>query len=51
MRDTLSVMAGWRLTRGNYTFPNEQRLFDMYVRATAQWQPKSSKEYVPAVDA
>ncbi|MFT7678393.1 MAG: hypothetical protein ACI8QC_002383 [Planctomycetota bacterium] len=32
-------MAGHRLKRGSYTFPVEQKLFDLYVRATGQTQP------------
>lgn len=31
--------AGWRLKSGNYKFPIEQKLFDMYVRMTGQTQP------------
>ncbi|MFT5291261.1 MAG: anaerobic magnesium-protoporphyrin IX monomethyl ester cyclase [Planctomycetota bacterium] len=39
MRKLLSKMAGHRLKRGSYTFPVEQKLFDLYVRATGQTQP------------
>ena len=38
MRDLLSKAAGWRLKRGNYGFPIEQKIFDLYVRATGQAQ-------------
>jgi hypothetical protein len=51
MRDSLSVIAGWRLKRGEYRFPIEQKVFDMWVKATGQVQPRSSADYVPAVDA
>jgi radical SAM superfamily enzyme YgiQ (UPF0313 family) len=50
MRDLLSKFAGWRLKTGKYGFPIEQKVFDLYVRATGQTQP-GSKDYVPAVDA
>ena len=50
MRDLLSKAAGWRLKRGKYRFPIEQKLFDVYVRATGQMQP-GAKDYTPAVDA
>ena len=39
MRKLLSKMAGKRLQKGTYTFPVEQKLFDLYVRATGQTQP------------
>ena len=39
MRQTLSKIAGWRLSKGTYQFPIEQKLFDLYVRATGQTQP------------
>ena len=46
LRRSLSKMAGWRLQRGNYTFPIEQKLFDLYVRSTGQAQPgDNSQEY------
>ncbi|MCP3918195.1 MAG: B12-binding domain-containing radical SAM protein [bacterium] len=46
MRRGLSKMAGWRLQRSNYTFPIEQKLFDLYVRTTGQTQPgDNSEEY------
>ncbi len=50
MRDTLSRIAGWRLKTGRYKFPVEQKLFDLYVRATGQMQPASA-DYVAAIDA
>ena len=50
MRDALSKAAGWRLKHGRYGFPIEQKLFDVYVRATGQLQP-GAKDYTPAVDA
>ena len=50
MRDALSKLAGWRLKTGRYKFPVEQKLFDIYVRATGQMQA-SSRDYTPAVDA
>ena len=50
MRDTLSKIAGWRLKTGRYKFPVEQKLFDIYVRATGQTQAAAT-DYVPAVDA
>ena len=48
--DLLSKIAGWRLSKGQYSFPIEQKLFDVYVKATGQIQP-GAKDYVPAVDA
>jgi radical SAM superfamily enzyme YgiQ (UPF0313 family) len=50
MRDLLSRVAGWRLKTNRYGFPIEQKLFDLYVKATGQIQP-GAKDYVPAVDA
>jgi radical SAM superfamily enzyme YgiQ (UPF0313 family) len=50
MRDFLSWMAGWRLKTGRYRLPVEQKLFDLYVRATGQTQP-GAEDYVPAIDA
>jgi anaerobic magnesium-protoporphyrin IX monomethyl ester cyclase len=50
MRDLLSRIAGWRLSKNKYGFPLEQKLFDLYVKATGQIQP-GAKDYVPAVDA
>jgi len=38
MRQLLSKFAGWRLSKGSYGFPIEQKLFDLYVRATGQTQ-------------
>jgi radical SAM superfamily enzyme YgiQ (UPF0313 family) len=51
MRELLARAAGWRLKRGRYGFPIEQKLFDLYVKATGQAQPRSSIDYVPAIDA
>ena len=55
VRKRLAGVAGWRLQKGNYKFPVEQKLFDFYVRATGQLQPgvKNDEElgYVPAIDA
>ena len=46
MRRALSKAAGWRLQRGQYKFPIEQKLFDVYVRMTGQTQPgDNSLEY------
>ena len=45
MRKLLSRMAGKRLQAGKYTFPVEQKLFDLYVRATGQTQENLSEEY------
>ena len=50
MRNLLSKAAGWRLKNSKYGFPIEQKLFDIYVRATGQTQP-AAKDYVPAIDA
>ena len=50
MRDLLSKAAGWRLKRGRYGFPIEQKLFDIYVKATGQTQPGAA-DYVPNIDA
>ncbi len=50
MRDLLSKAAGWRLKKGRYGFPIEQKLFDMYVKATGQTQP-GTQDYQPAIDA
>jgi radical SAM superfamily enzyme YgiQ (UPF0313 family) len=50
MRDFLSWVAGWRLKTGRYRMPVEQKLFDMYVRATGQTQP-GAEDYVPVIDA
>ena len=41
----LSKIAGRRLERGVYGFPLEQKLFDLYVRATGQSQEDLSEEY------
>ena len=45
MRKLLSHIAGRRLERGAYGFPVEQKLFDLYVRATGQTQEDLSEEY------
>jgi radical SAM superfamily enzyme YgiQ (UPF0313 family) len=50
MRKLLAEIAGWRLKKHNYGFPIEQKLFDIYVRATGQSQA-AAQDYVPAVDA
>ncbi|MDF1836711.1 MAG: radical SAM protein [Planctomycetota bacterium] len=42
MRKLLSKMAGNRLKKGNYGFPIEQKLYDMYVKATGQAQKKTT---------
>ena len=39
MRKLLSKIAGWRLNNNEYRIPIEQKLFDLYVRATGQRQP------------
>jgi hypothetical protein len=39
VRKALSRAAGWRLKRGFYGFPVEQKMFDIYVRLTGQTQP------------
>jgi hypothetical protein len=39
MRRLLSRIAGWRLKNAQYAFPIEQKLFDLYVRATGQRDP------------
>jgi radical SAM superfamily enzyme YgiQ (UPF0313 family) len=44
LRKLLSKIAGKRLDRGNYAFPIEQKLFDLYVRATGQTQPGDHSE-------
>ena len=50
MRNTLSAIAGWRLKKGQYEFPIEQKLFDLYVRMTGQTQA-GTQDYAPAIDA
>ncbi|MCB9907214.1 MAG: hypothetical protein H6830_05825 [Planctomycetes bacterium] len=35
-------MASARLKKGSYGFPIEQKLFDIYVKATGQGQKKQS---------
>ncbi len=44
MRELLSRAAGWRLQAGEYRFPVEQKLFDLYVRLTGQTQPGDLRE-------
>ena len=44
MRRALSKIAGWRLRKGAYSFPVEQKMFDIYVRATGQAQPAAAGE-------
>jgi hypothetical protein len=34
----MSKIAGWRLRKGNYKLPVEQKLFDLYVRMSGQRQ-------------
>jgi len=43
-RRVLSKIAGWRLHRGDYRFPIEQKVFDLYVRLTGQSQPANNSE-------
>jgi radical SAM superfamily enzyme YgiQ (UPF0313 family) len=38
MRDIMKRISGWRLARGEYRFPIEQKLFDVYVKMTGQTQ-------------
>jgi hypothetical protein len=45
MRHLLSKFAGKRLERGNYKFPVERKLYDLYVRATGQSQQDLSEDY------
>ncbi len=45
MRNLLSKLAGKRLEAGKYGFPAEQKLFDLYVKATGQTQEDLSEEY------
>ncbi len=42
MRKALARMAGWRLRKNSYGFPIEQKLFDVYVRATGQTQGQAA---------
>jgi len=51
MRKLLAKVAGWRLRRGEYRFPLEQKLFDVYVRATGQTQPGADLRPIPMIDA
>ncbi|MED6334831.1 MAG: radical SAM protein [Planctomycetota bacterium] len=51
MRKLLARVAGWRLRRGEYRFPLEQKLFDVYVRATGQTQPGADLASIPMIDA
>ena len=41
MLKALKRVASWRLERGEYRFPIEQKLFDMYVRATGQTESRA----------
>jgi len=50
MRNALSKAAGWRLKKGRYGFPVEQKLFHLYVRATGQTQPGAA-DYQATIDA
>ncbi len=50
MRNLLSWIAGWRLKTGRYRLPIEQKLFDIYVRATGHTQPEA-ESHIPAIDA
>ena len=46
LRKMLSKMAGQRLRHGNYKLAIEQKLYDLYVRATGQTQAgDNSAEY------
>ena len=38
VRKLMQRISGWRLKHGIYTFPIEQKLFDVYVRMTGQTQ-------------
>ena len=38
VRNALRKVSGWRLRSGNYTFPIEQKLFDVFVKATGSTQ-------------
>ncbi|HKX46777.1 MAG TPA: radical SAM protein [Planctomycetota bacterium] len=38
VRKALRGISGWRLRKGIYEFPVEQKLFDLYVRLTGQTQ-------------
>jgi radical SAM superfamily enzyme YgiQ (UPF0313 family) len=38
VRNSLKRISQWRLRQSNYTFPIEQKLFDLYVRLTGQTQ-------------
>ncbi len=44
MRKALSKIAGWRLSRGSYGMPVEQKLFHMYVKATGQGQVAAGRD-------
>ena len=45
MRKALSKIAGWRLSRGSYGMPVEQKLFHMYVKATGQGQAAGGHDH------
>lgn len=55
MRTLLSRVAGWRLKTQRYRYPIEQKLFDVYVRATGQLHrgPKDpgGDDHTPSIDA
>ncbi len=38
VRKAMSRVAGWRLRKGQYKFPLEQKLYDVYVRLSGQRQ-------------
>jgi radical SAM superfamily enzyme YgiQ (UPF0313 family) len=38
VRRVMQRLSGWRLKKGYYAFPIEQKLFDLYVRLTGQTQ-------------
>ena len=46
-RRALARIAGWRLQRGRYAFPLEQKLFDQYVRLAARRAPRPSPALEP----
>ena len=50
MRELLSRIAGWRLRTDRYRFPLEQKLYDVYARATGQVRP-GPESRPPAIDA
>ena len=49
MRRMLSKMAGWRLRKGNYKFPVEQKLFDLSTCASpARPSPATTPRSTPS---